>query len=90
MIAKIFEYVEYSWYMDYLKIEDHANNLYYYFEGDDWFSTNSRDKRTQRTLPRKATRALASSSDYSSSDSSTTLLDSGGDEDQAGASFKTG
>ena len=54
--------------MDYLKIEDGVNNICYNFASDDWFSTDSRDKRTTRLLIKKSSTTI--SSDLSSASSS--------------------
>ena len=56
--------------MDYLKIEDHENNLCYYFKCDEWFSSNSKDQKTTRTLFKDSVTTLATKSSSSSSSSS--------------------
>lgn len=52
--------IEYSWYMDYLRVEDHLNNISYNFECKDWFSSNSDDRKTSRILVRNSLTEISS------------------------------
>lgn len=45
--------IEYSWLLDYVKIEDYENNHTINFEYNDWFSVKSNDGQTSRILTKK-------------------------------------
>jgi hypothetical protein len=62
--------------MDYLKIEDHTNNICYNFSCDDWFSSDSKDKNTTRILNKKSSTTIASERSSSSSSSSSSSTSS--------------
>lgn len=50
--------IEYSWFIDYIGVEDQSNNIVYTFETPDWFSTTSNDGLTSRILFKKNSSSL--------------------------------
>jgi hypothetical protein len=71
--------IEFSWFVDYIGVEDQTHNIVYTFETPDWFSVTSGDKRTARILLTKNSTNLSdneSSSDEHGSSSATSASSS--------------